>query len=352
APAAPAPSGTAAPEKSAAERPAPAPQLTREQQLVEAAKKEGEVVFWFHQFPDTEKAMKPFTERYPFIKVKTWDSRGTEVLARLVEEAKAGRHSADVLILSSEIVDAHSFGLLTEYEFPNVVGWTNQPNHNFYKAVTGVARMAAVFNTDLVPPADVPKSWDDIKSTKWAGKTFVTTSGEDTPLFWAYLWREKDVLNWDKSFAFWGDFIRNTRPRVTSGYTGPLQRLAAGEVALFPAAGFGPTYRLQAVGAPLGFAPVGPVTGDIGGIALLKDAPHPNAARLLIDWLTSPEGILAYVDSTYNFALDPKLAARARSNALFKSLGIAYDPMPRGVITPENLKKSSDFWLKALGVRG
>lgn len=350
APAQPAPAKPTSPQPTGDKPSVAQPTLTREQQLVEAAKKEGEVTLWFHQFPDAPNAMKPFLSKYPFLKVKTWDSSGAELLAKLTEEIKAGRRTVDVLILSSEIADAYKAGMLTEYEFPNAVGWPNQPKHNFFRAITGVARMAAIYNTNLIQPADVPKTWDDLKSAKWTGKTFASTSGEDTPLMWAFLWRDGDKLNWDKSFAFWGDFFK-TKPMIGSGFTGAIERLAAGEFALFPAVGFGAAFRVIMKGAPVAYVPVGPVTGDIGAISLMKDAPHPNSAKLLIDWLTSPEGLMAYANSSYNFPLDPGVAAVAKSSAQFKSLGIAYDPIPREVMTPENLKKSSDFWMKGLGIK-
>ncbi|MBM2831269.1 MAG: iron transporter substrate-binding protein [Dehalococcoidia bacterium] len=339
-----------APERPAAASPTPAaPQLTREQQLVEAAKKEGgEVTLWVHTIAEQINLTKLFQARYPFLKMNIWNSQGAEILAKLAEESKAGRHSVDVLILSSEMADARTMGLLSEYEFPNVVGWTNQPKHNFSRGLGGAGRVI-VYNTNVVAPAEVPKTYEDLTSTKWAGKTFMSTSGEDTPLFWAYLWREGDKLNWDKAFSFWGDVAKNSKPLVASGFSGPLARLAAGEKALFLPVSTPSTMRLMSLGAPIAIAPLGSVSGDMASIGLAKDAPHPNSARLLIDWLTSSEGVLAYANPTQYFVVDPKLTSKSVTNSRFKALNIEWDALPPEAMNSENLKKSSDFWMKALG---
>lgn len=348
---APEPAKPAAPQP-ATEKPAAAAQtLTREQQLIEGAKKEGEVQLWAHLFPNATNVLKGFTDKYPFIKVKVWDSRGGEILAKMGEEAKAGRTTADTLILSSEIVDAAAMGMVTEYEFPNTKTWTNQPDSKLYRSYGGTVRIT-IYNSNLVQPADVPKTWDDVKSTKWAGRTFTSSSGEDTPLFWAHLWGDGKTLNWDKSFAFWTDFQKNTRPILAGGFSGPVGRLAAGEVALFPSVPSVAVFPLMAQGAPIGIAPLGTVSGDTVAIALVKNAPHPNAARLLLDWLTSEEGVLAYTKQTYYLALDPKLEDKSAGNLRFKALGISWNALPKELITQDNLKKSSDFWMKLIGVRG
>lgn len=326
--------------------------LTREQQLVEAAKKEGgEVVLWVHTIAEQDAIAQAFQVRYPFLKLRIWNSRGAEIMSKLMEETKAGRHSADVLILSSEIADAYSSGLLEQYEFPNVTGWIGQPKDNFYKSIAGTARVV-VYNTDVLPKADAPKSWDDLKNTKWAGKVFLSLSGEDSPLFWSYLWRDGDKLNWDKSIAYWGDVIKNTKPKVVTGYTGAAERLSAGEVAMFPACSASSVLRLMGKGAPLAFAPVGSVPGDAWGIALLKDAPHPNSAKLLIDWLSSDEGLLTYANPTLANIMNPRLFDKSKADSQFKAAGFTWEPLPVEMATSANLKKSSEFWMKALGITG
>ncbi len=70
APKAPAPAPAPSPVPST-QRPAPAgPTATSREQLLEAAKKEGEVAVWANTFDKSDEVLKPFYEKYPFIKVK------------------------------------------------------------------------------------------------------------------------------------------------------------------------------------------------------------------------------------------------------------------------------------------
>ena len=74
-------SGCGAPEKPApppaapeVEKPAPPkPELTREEKLVEGAKKEGEFQIWTNTFQREAETLKPFKEKYPFLDVTYWD---------------------------------------------------------------------------------------------------------------------------------------------------------------------------------------------------------------------------------------------------------------------------------------
>ncbi len=61
-----------------------------QQDLIEGAKKEGEVVVWVHTMANPNQVIKPFEKKYPFLKVKFWDSRSATMIARMIEEAKAG----------------------------------------------------------------------------------------------------------------------------------------------------------------------------------------------------------------------------------------------------------------------
>ncbi|MFC1968222.1 ABC transporter substrate-binding protein [Chloroflexota bacterium] len=349
---APAPAPTPAPTPGPAPAPAPGkPELTREQKLVEAAKKEGEVVFWTYNIRSPEISFKPFKEKYPFIDLKTWDSRGGEILAKLSEETKAGRHNVDVLMLTSEMADAHSLGFLEEYEFPNTKGWPVQPPGNYYKMVWSNGRHVC-YNTNLVPPGRVPTTWDDLKDPWYRGKAFCSTSAEDTPLFWAYLWSEDGgkTLNWDRSFKYWGEVIENLQPIVGGGFGGATGRLGGGEFAMMVPNVTSSVLLQMRKGAPIDFAPFPKAPGAGSFIGLAKDAPHPNAAKLFIDLYTTEEALLAYANTLPAYVINPAFGEGAYANKEMKAKGIEHVQLPLEFNTGENLKKSADFWEEKLGV--
>ena len=325
----------------------------RQAKLVEGATKEGKLVIWTYNMRKKENVLAPFVAKYPGITVDVWDSRGAEIVAKLVEERKVGRYTPDVLILTTEMAEVQEMGALEEYEWPNAQGWASQPNHNFYRNVWGNTRIIP-YNTKNVAPADVPKIWDDLKSTKWAGRTAMSTSGEDTTLFWAYLWRVGDTLNWEKSEAFWGEVIKNVKPRVESGFTGPNELLSAGDFDILMPSASSSTITLMRKGANIDIAPLKEGTQEPASMALMKNAPHPNAARLFLDLYTTADALAIYIDDLNALPFPGGAVPMEKTYAGKKvaDLGMKLQVIPPGITTnTANLKRASDFWQKALGVK-
>ncbi|MBM2832612.1 MAG: iron transporter substrate-binding protein [Dehalococcoidia bacterium] len=332
------------PEKPAAASPTPsAPQLTRDQQLIEGAKKEGEVVLWTHSWQVGGPAQKAFEAKYPSIKLTVWDaSRATNAIARLAEEAKIGRHPADVVIFPDvDFVALAEMGLHQQYEGNNK-GWPSQPSNKQYINIADGAYFP-MYNTDLVSAAEAPKSFNDLKSSKWRGRAAISSSGRSIPLLTAYIMGQEKV-DFEKAETFWNEVVTNTRPRLMSGYDGPLGLLAAGEFAILLMSASSTATEMMWRGAPLAGAALeaAPTCGH--ALGLLKDAPHPNAARLLIDFFTSPEGNLAYANDRAIIALSPEAATKARANRYYDGLGIKILSAPADLNTPENSARSSRYW--------
>lgn len=339
-----------APEKPATAAPAaPKVELTREQQLIEGAKKEKEVVLWTNSFMDEgDRIRNAFKERYPFLELKNWDApTGPSILTKLTEEARIGKHSADVVILvggdALVLLDA---GVLAEYDWPNTKGWPYQPSNNFVRALAGTTFLP-VYNSNLVSAAEAPKSLESLADPKWKGRSVMTVSARDTPLAFAYYWRGKESLNWQKSFDFWTDVVKKAQPKVTSGITGPMELIAAGETPVFLWATTA-SFRLMWKGAPLAlakleFAPTIPYL-----VTLVKDAPHPNAAKLFLDFLTSTEGSVLYADQNARTAYNPEAAKRGRANLTLAQFGINWVGLPIELLTEENYRKSQEFWYSVL----
>lgn len=332
------------PSKPSTIAPAITPSLTPEQQLVEAAKKEGSVELWTQSWPDEVDVplKKAFKAKYPFLDLRTWDS-GTAAggVARLAEESKIGRQSADVFLSAeTDIVAARSAQVIQEYDGP--AGWPGQPSHKYWVNIA-YSTYSAIYNTDLVPASEAPKSYEDLKNPKWRGKALMTSSGRGSPLYTAWIFG-KGNLDWGKSESFWRDVVANTKPRVMSGQEPPLALLAAGDVSIFLFGAVASTVLLLQAGAPLGISKLetAPVFGY--SVALVKGSPHPNAARLLINFLTSPEGNLIYANGKGIGAYNPEASPKARANAYYKQFGLNMVPVPADIYTDQNTERASAFW--------
>ncbi|MBM2832112.1 MAG: futA1 1 [Dehalococcoidia bacterium] len=348
APKSPAPAPAPAPSSAAATPAAPKPGATREQQLIEAIKAAGEkeVVFWtlsWYSGP-VEQA---FEAKYPFLKLKAVDM-SAELEPRLVEEYKAGRYNPDVVMVPLyRAVRLQSAGILQEYPFPNWPNtWPGQPKHNFWRNTQDSLRLP-MYNTDRVAPADVPKSWQDLDNAKWRGRSIISTSAGSWIIGYAYELGDltKEGAKWDRTVSFWKKVVETTRPRVGTGFKGPLDLVVVGDVdiMLVSAATTG-LYNIRR-GAPVDFAPLKTTTADPWSVALPKFPPHPNAAQLLIDFLTSEEGVIA-ADIFPNPTRHPNMMKKAIANQYYAGKGTQIIYVPDELAPEAMYPEADNIWIR------
>ena len=333
-----------------AEKPA---QKTRLEELIEGAKKEGEVVFWTNTSPRFESLVETFREKYPFLQVKMWDSKNIEMLTKATIEAQVGRISYD-LMYSTYFLGGifKEKGLLAEYDWPNAKGWPRQPPHKYWLN-HAVTFKTPFYNTALIPPEEAPKSWEDLKNPKYKKwGTIISASSDEMPLYFAYMWGESGKLDWEKTFDFWTEVVKNTEPQVERGYGKPTELLSAGEAGLFHMSSWGRGMTYVEKGAPIAFVPVKPIVGDLRSFWIPKNAPHPNAGMLLADFFTTPEAQLIISDIGWTPALSPEVAEKAKPNKYLKEAGLEIPTAPPvEFMTDENFKKSEEFWFGLLGLQ-
>ena len=167
------------------------------------------------------------------------------------------------------------------------------PEKSVFDRYTAVGSMFAYvigYNTDLVKGADIPKEWDDVLNPKWKGQG----SWWFNPQPWATLagvWGESRAVSFlDRLLAH--DWRLSRSPATVSAW------LSSGETPI----GIVVLHRMQAAqskGAPVGWTFADPVPVQLITYGILKEAKNPNAAKLLIHWLTTPEGAKVYEDAAY-----------------------------------------------------
>jgi iron(III) transport system substrate-binding protein len=331
--------------------------------MIAKAKKEKALVAAGSNARELRTKLRGFKKLYPFITVKAVKGNTSNTVNRVVTEAKANRLTIDMVAIDDagcELLAQR--GLLAKYDFPHLANFTKgtQPSHGLYVDLFGNPRVQGVYNKNLVKASEVPKTWDDIVSKKWKGKTLISRSSEEFPARLAYVWRSKSgKLNWDRAFKFFGTLIKNQKPAIARGYSGGNQRVAAGEVAIFWFPAIGNAVRLAVnKNAPVGLIafPKFPIT--YRSYAILKGAPNKATAWLMLDYLSSPEGQFDYTStvsakSALNMKAKPgKLAKWMIENGATNANGDLSDPTETSkVYTEKVLKKSEDFYFKQLGIR-
>jgi iron(III) transport system substrate-binding protein len=135
----------------------------------------------------------------------------------------------------------------------------------------------------MVSAADAPKSFWDLTAPKWKGQLLMDDNESKWMAGMMQYYGETKTVDLLKMLAAQDIQFR-------TGHSSIQTLLAAGERAAVVVAFANGVDRLKKEGAPIEWIAPEPVIGLTFGTAVVKDAPHPNAARLFNDFLLSREG--------------------------------------------------------------
>jgi len=273
---------------------------------VEAARREGQVTIYGSVSPMLILEAGVFQKRYPEIKVVTVAmGRSSNAVERLMAERRANKYLADVIISgSSSPTMLHRAGALSPIKpvlvLPEVVDqskWWNgkhsytDEGQKYVFMYMGHPQTGGIYyNTKLVDPKEITSFWDFL-NPRWKGKIeardvsspgagssnmkFFYYNPEIGPKFITRLFSEMDIT-----------LFRDRRQSVDWLVTGKYSicffclpsEIGRARVQGLPVGTFG----LLKEGAGL--------TTHSGTLGLIDKAPHPNAAKVFINWLLSREG--------------------------------------------------------------
>ncbi|MDP2743489.1 MAG: extracellular solute-binding protein, partial [Dehalococcoidia bacterium] len=86
-------------------------------------------------------------------------------------------------------------------------------------------------------------------------------------------------------------------------------------------------------------------------VGVIKNAPHPNAARLFADFFTSPAAQTVFANTQGAIAASPEAARTAKPNMALAEKGLKPFTIPPELFTPENVTKAQEFWTTVAGIR-
>ncbi|MGN6549129.1 MAG: extracellular solute-binding protein [Pararhizobium sp.] len=304
---------------------APAPYKATPE-LEAAAKKDGKVV-WYTATDLTvaEKLAQEFEKEHPGIKVQVERSGSERVFQRIGQEHMSGIHNADVI----ETSDAVNFIYFKQQGWlaaavPQIVAdeWpTDEKDPDGQFAAYRAHLSVLAYRTDLLPAADAPKTWEDLLDPKYKGKMVKAHPGYSGTIMTATGVLSK-VLGWD-----WFEKLGKQDVMQVQSSTEPPKKLAEGERAIQVDGNEYNIFRLQEKGVPIKI--VYPPKGTpmaIGNAAILKEAPHPNAARLFYAFLFSTKAQQLNSDFGGLRSFNPHVTEKAGRTPLSKIKVLHSDP--------------------------
>lgn len=254
--------------------------------LVAAAKKEATVVLYGSMtLPQMTALAERFHEQYG-IAVKTLRMESQELPARMITEQRSGRFEADV-------VDEPGFqtdqlkrqGMLEVYRPPEnatLIRGTVDPDgywSSIFLNTEAIAYNPAKLQEYGMKP---PAAWSDFAKPEWRGRFGVFVGSYEWYAAMKRKYGEDGGNKLMKSLAA-------NQPRMLNTHVVGISMVESGDLAGAPN-----VYAYQAdqerrKGAQIAIVNPDPTVVELHCVAIVKNAPHPNAARLLERWMLSRE---------------------------------------------------------------
>jgi iron(III) transport system substrate-binding protein len=254
--------------------------------LVEMAQKEGNLVFYTSMDAgDARSLTEAFQRKYPFIKTDLFRGGREAVFSRFSLERKAGRYVTDVVSVGEfHVLEMKKQGLISRYLSPESQAFPQEfRDPQGYWTCVYLTVSVLAYNTNRVPAQELPRRYEDLLQPKWKKRMALDANEERwVPGLMQSMGREK-AINFLKALAQQEIYIRRGRSLLT-------QLLLAGEFDVQIVAYWHEVNRLMKQKAPLGWVGIEPAVTGAPQLSLVEKAPHPNAARLFIDFVLSAEG--------------------------------------------------------------
>lgn len=315
--------------------------------LVKAAKGEGRLV----AYGDPTKLpvlIAGFSKLYPEIRVTSAGMGGYQGYNRHLNEKKAGKTIADIIYTGEDaMVTASGDGELQSYR-PDAASvlpdWAANPNQQY--VVIHAVLCGILFNEVAMKGLPLPKDWTDFIAPPKEWKDLIITSDpRNSSMAFAVVAGLYQKYGAEQA----GTILKGMRSvnQELSPNAGPqTAKLMSGERPLTPTFHTGYLAEMLNQGAPIKLvAPEAGMIAQFTAMGITKEAPHPNAARLFVEYALSPEGQTA-LTSSGAYSVRKDIAAPSGMPSFFETKLIALD-MRKAL---KDRKEIIEWWQAALGI--
>jgi len=304
-------------------------------ELYAAAKQEGQVIIWGTQRREVEWIPGAVTKVFPGIDVQFLGDN--DIAVKAIAEARAGRHQVDVYQNSlTGTLPVVQRDLLTPVDWSAFQIDPRNVAFDGRMAYTSNIVYTVAYNNKLVNAADAPGNWIDILDERYRGNG--TSSTFLLPRLIGGLglvWGEDKALQFARDIVAKMNLLLTRAPRESLLQSG--ERLYAfGEVDSLIRA-------VAAEGLPVSQVVPEPVVVGQFGVTVMKNAPHPNAARLLAGFLASTEGKAARLKATSQADYGPTSENELAKKLHAGKLQVAWD-------RPDNMAQREALFGRAAAI--
>jgi iron(III) transport system substrate-binding protein len=255
-------------------------------EVIEGAKKEGQLVFYSGiPIPDAQAILSALERKYPFIKTTFYRSTGPALVSRIQTEQRAGSHIWDVMNSTGfEPYVLLEQGYFAKYDSPERRFFPEGHKDNEgYWATMYTSPMIVSYNTRLVSSADLPRDYVDLLQPKWKGRLGLDSSDFE---WYANL---RKIWGAEKAQKFL-EGLKRQEVRLVQGRALLTELLTGGEIAILVNNFLQNAIEAKRKSSPVEMLALDPVVSAAGLVGINKLAPHANAAKLFVDFVLSKEG--------------------------------------------------------------
>jgi len=311
--------------------------------LIEAAKREGQVTWYTTQIMTQfgRPAIEAFQKRYG-IRVNAIRGDSIELAVRMINEAQAGRVQADVFDGTSNATAMKRGDAALRWQPDRAKALPKEfSDPEGYWVASNIYVQTPAYNTTLVRRGSEPRSWEDLLDPKWKGKmawaTHATTSG--APGFVGVVLTE---LGEEKGKAYLRALARQNIIEVGGSARSIVDQVIAGEYPIALQVFNHQPFISAERGAPVDWIAMNPAMAILSVAGVSKEAPHPNAGKLLVDFLVSDEAQKIFREAGY-IPVAPDVPPR---NPALRPDGMAFRAI---FFSPEAIDQSMPHWAEIFG---
>ncbi len=225
-------------------------------------------------------------------------------VATTITEFEAGKLSADVVQAPVPVLELlKERGILASYRSPAASGYPEWTRKDDRMQLFGIEYVGLIYNKELVKPGEAPRRYQDLADPKWKNK-IVMANPANHPSTISWLIGLKESVF--KSEAEWMAFVKGlaaNQPMFVASFGPTPAPIASGEKWIGISM---PKYIITMPKAPLDWARIEqPLMGTPRAIAITSKAPHPNAARVFVDYWLSKKSMEMLAKDVGEYVLAP-----------------------------------------------